>query len=130
MMYNTIRKQLLTPLAALLLSAAVGAPVANAKCTITLRFTNNNANEITMLGSESQARVNGGTWSKMNFQNVTIQPGATGSTSWKTNMSCNGNALRDLRLRYRDSGDQIKYTENYNDHDFDDGDTVTIVIEH
>ena len=129
-MFNSIRKQLFTPIAALALWAAAGAPLASAKCTITLRFTNNNANEIQMLGSESQARVNGGTWSKMNFSNVTIQPGATGSTSWKTNMSCNGNALRDLRLKYKDNGDQIKYTENFNDYNFDDGDTVTIPIEH
>jgi hypothetical protein len=112
------------------LALSFGAPQASAKCNITLRFTNNNANAIEMLGSESQSRVNGGTWSKMNFQNVTVQPGATGSTSWKTNMSCNGNALRDLRLKYRDQGDSVKYQENFNDHDFDDGDTVTISIEH
>ncbi len=45
-------------------------------------------------------------------------------------MSCNGNALRDLRLKYRDSRDNIKYEKMYNDHDFDDGDTVTIPIQH
>lgn len=28
--------------------------------------------------------------------------------------------------KYRDLGDNIKYQENYNDHDFDDGDSVTI----
>ena len=127
-MLNTIHK-FFAPLAVLALSAAL-APLASAKCTITLRFTNNNSNAIEMKGSESQARVNGGTWSKMNFPDVTIQPGATGSTSWKMNMSCNGGALRDLRLKYEDKGDQITYTENFNDHDFDDGDTVTIAIEH
>ena len=125
---SSIRKQLFAPLAVLALSAAL-APLASAKCTVTLRFTNNNSSEIEMLGSESQARVNGGTWSKMNFSNVKIQSGATGSTSWKMNMSCNGNALRDLRLKYKDNGDQIKYTENFNDYNFDDGDTVTIPIE-
>jgi hypothetical protein len=41
-----------------------GANHASAKCTVTLKFTNNNSNEITMLGADSQARVNGGTWSK------------------------------------------------------------------
>jgi hypothetical protein len=112
------------------MAMSVAVPQASAKCTITLKFTNNNANAIEVLGSESQSRVNGGLWSKMNFQNVTIQPGQTGSTSWKTNMSCNGNALRDLRIKYRDLGDNVKYQENYNDHDFDDGDTVTIPLEH
>jgi hypothetical protein len=65
----------------------------------------------------------------MNFDNVTIQPGATGSTSWKMNMSCGGNAKRDLRLKYRDAGDGVKYQQNLNNHDFDDGDTLTIGIE-
>ena len=108
----------------------IGAQQASAKCNITLKFRNNNASKITMLGAESQARVNGGTWSKMNFQDVSVDPGQTVPTSWKTNMSCNGNSLRDLRLKYRDTGDNIKYTELYEDHDFDDGDTVTIDVEH
>lgn len=45
---------------------------ASAKCTVTLKFTNNDSHEITVLGSDSQARVNGGTYSKMNFQDVVL----------------------------------------------------------
>ena len=94
---------------------------ASAKCTVTLKFTNDNAHEITVLGNDSQSRVNGGTWSKMGFNNVVIQPSATGNTSWTTNMSCGGNAKRDLRIRYQDSGDSNKYTMLVNNVDIDDG---------
>ena len=102
---------------ALLLSAAE----ASAKCTVTLKFTNNDTHDITMLGNDSQARVNGGTWSKMGFNNVTIKPGATGSTSWTTNMSCSGNAKRDLRFKYQDSGDSNIYPKMVDNVDIDDG---------
>lgn len=102
---------------ALLFSAAE----ASAKCTVTLKFLNNDTHDITMLGNESQARVNGGTWSKMSFNNVVIKPGATGSTSWTTNMSCGGNAKRDLRLKYQDSGDGNTYPRMVDNVNIDDG---------
>jgi hypothetical protein len=94
---------------------------ASAKCTVTLKFTNNDSHEITVLGDDSQARVNGGTYAKMNFQNVVLAPGATGSTSWTTNMSCGGHAKRDLRFKYRDSSDNDKYEKMVADVDIDDG---------
>jgi hypothetical protein len=99
---------------------AVSLP-ASAKCTVTLKFTNNDSHEITVLGSDSQARVNGGTYSKMNFQDVVIAPGGTGNTSWTTNMSCGGHAKRDLRFKYRDSGNNDKYEKMVSDVDIDDG---------
>jgi len=94
---------------------------ASAKCTVTLKFTNNDTHEITVLGNDSQARVNGGTYSKMNFQDVVVAPGATGSTSWTTNMSCGGHAKRDLKFKYRDSGDNDKYEKMVANVDIDDG---------
>jgi len=94
---------------------------ASAKCTVTLKFTNNDTHEITVLGNDSQARVNGGTYSKMNFQDVVLAPGATGSTSWITNMSCGGHAKRDLRFMFRDSGDNGKYEKMVANVDIDDG---------
>lgn len=70
-------------------SAAMSAvaPGASAKCTVTLQFTNNDSHKINILGNDSQSRVNGLTWSKMNFGNVEIEPGATRHASWTTNMS-------------------------------------------
>ena len=68
----------------------IAATAAHAKCTVTLKFTNNDTHEITVLGNDSQARVNGLTWSKMNFNDVTVQPGATGNATSTTNMSCGG----------------------------------------
>jgi hypothetical protein len=94
---------------------------ASAKCTVTLKFTNNDSHEITVLGNDSQARVNGGTYSKMGFQNVVIPSGGTASTSWTTNMSCGGHAKRDLRFRYLDSGDSNKYERMVANVDIDDG---------
>jgi hypothetical protein len=87
----------------------VAASPASAKCTVTLKFTNNDTHAVTVLGDNSQSRVNGGTWSKMGFNDVTIQPGATANASWTTNMSCGGHAKRDLRFRYQDSGDNNVY---------------------
>jgi hypothetical protein len=106
-----------------LLSGAifVSAPSASAKCTVTLKFTNNDSHEVTMLGNDSQSRVNFGTWSKMGFANVVIQPGATASTSWTTNMSCGGSAKRDLRFKFQDSGDSNKYEKMVDNVDIDDG---------
>jgi hypothetical protein len=94
---------------------------ANAKCTVTLKFTDNDTHAITVLGNDSQARVNGGTWSKMGFHNVTIQPGATGNTSFTTNMSCGGSAKRDLRFKFQDSGDSNIYEKMVDNVDIDDG---------
>jgi len=92
-----------------------------AKCTVTLKFTNNDTHEITVLGNDSQARVNGGLYSKMGFQNVVLAPGATGVASWTTNMSCGGHAKRDLRFRYQDSGDSNTYEKMVANVDIDDG---------
>ena len=96
-------------------------PVASAKCTVTLEFTNNDTHQITVLGSDSQARVNGGLWSKMGFGKVTLDPGKTGNASWTTNMSCSGHAKRDLRFKFQDSGDSNIYEKMVNDVDIDDG---------
>jgi len=101
--------------------ALLAAIPAGAKCTVTLKFNNTDTHEITVLGDESQSRVNGGTYSKMNFQNVVIAPGGEGATSWKTNMSCGGNAKRDLRFKYRDSSDNNKYEKMVHNVDIDDG---------
>ena len=105
-------------LSGLMLVAATGA---SAKCTVTLKFTNNDAHEITVLGNDSQSRVNGLTWSKMGFNDVTVQPGATSNATWTTNMSCGGNAKRDLRFKYQDSGDGNKYQKTVNNVDIEDG---------
>jgi hypothetical protein len=97
-----------------LLLAAVPA---GAKCTVTLKFTNNDTHEVTVLGNDSQARVNGGTYSKMDFQDVVLAPGATGTTSWTTNMSCGGHAKRDLAS----TGNNDKYEKMVANVDIDDG---------
>jgi hypothetical protein len=103
----------------------IAATGAYAKCTVTLKFTNNDAHEITVLGNDSQVRVNGLTWSKMSFNDVTVQPGAAGNATWTTNMSCGGNAKRDLRFKYQDSGDGNKYQKTVNNVDIEDGLTYT-----
>lgn len=107
------------------LFAAAGA---NAKCTVTLKFTNNDTHEITVLGGDSRSRVNGLTWSKMNFNDVTIQPGNTGNASWTTNMSCGGNAKRDFEFKYQDSGDGAKYVKTVNNIDIENGLTYAYTI--
>jgi hypothetical protein len=112
-------------LSAPMLLAATGA---SAKCTVTLKFTNNDAHEITVLGNDSQSRVNGLTWSKMGFNDVTVQPGATSNATWTTNMSCGGNAKRDLRFKYQDSGDGNKYQKTVNNVDIEDGLTYSYSI--
>lgn len=94
---------------------------ASAKCTVTLKFTNNDSHEITVLGSDSQSRINGGVYSKMEFPDVVIAPGHTGVASWTTNMSCGGHTKRDLRFKYRDSGDNDKYEKMVANVDIDDG---------
>ena len=112
-------------LSGVMLIAATGA---YAKCTVTLKFTNNDAHEITVLGNDSQVRVNGLTWSKMSFNDVTVQPGATANATWTTNMSCGGSAKRDLRFKYQDSGDGNKYQKTVNNVDIEDGLTYTYAL--
>jgi hypothetical protein len=94
---------------------------ASAKCNVTLKFKNNDKHEITVLGNKSKSRVNGGTYSKMNFNNVKIKPGAVGSTSWRTNMSCGGNAKRDLKFKYQDGGDSNIYSKMVDNVNIEDG---------
>ena len=108
-----------------LLAAAIPA---GAKCTVELKFTNNDSHEITVLGSNSQSRINGGVYSKMNFPDLVLAPGATGSSAWTTNMSCGGHTKRDLRFKYRDSGDNNKYEKMVSNVDIDDGVTYTYAI--
>ncbi len=102
-------------------AALLAIPNAHAKCTVTLEFTNSGSHAITVLGNDSQARVNGELWSKMNFHNVTVQPGETGHTSWTTDMSCSGHAKRDLRFKYQDSADSNIYEKMVDNVDIDDG---------
>jgi hypothetical protein len=99
----------------------LAASQASAKCTVTLKFKNNDNHKVTMLGNKSKARVNGGTWSKMNFNNVAIKPGEVGSTSWTTNMSCAGNAKRDMRFKYQDGGDSNIYEKLVDNVNIEDG---------
>lgn len=101
-----------------------------AKCTLTLKLKNLNDAAITVLGSDSQVRVNGGTWSKMQFNNVVVQPGDTGTATWTTNMSCGGNAKRDFRIKYSDHADNAKYQENFDNIDIEDGQTLNFPLEH
>lgn len=114
-------------LSSVLLLAAAGA---QAKCTVTLRFTNTDAHEITIFGNDSQARINGLTWSKMSFNDVTLAPGASGNATWTTNQSCGGNAKRDLRFRFKDSApnDGSKYSEVFENIDIEDGETYRFDI--
>lgn len=101
-----------------------------AACTLTLRFTNYDSHRLTVLGSESQVRVNGGTWSKMNFNNVSLAPGETKTASWTSNMSCGGGAKRDFRIRFEDTGDNAMYSNaNKTDIDIYDGQTLTWVLQ-
>lgn len=97
-----------------------------AACTLTLRFTNNDSHRLVVLGSESQVRVNGLTWSKMNFNNVSVEPGETKTASWTTNMSCGGDAKRDFRIMFEDTNDNALYLNaNKTDIDIYDGQTLT-----
>lgn len=103
---------------------------ANAKCNVTLELKNGNAKALTALGGDSKARVNGGTWSKMNFGNVTIQPGATRDVSWVTNMSCSGNAKRDLKVVYQESGSNQTFEERKDDINVEPGVAVQMTLNH
>jgi hypothetical protein len=101
---------------------------ANAKCTVTLKFTNNDTHEITIYGNDSQSRVNGLTWSKMGFNDVKLQPGATANATWTTNFSCGGNAKRDLRFSFKDTGDNQTYRKTENNLNVNDGDSYSFTF--
>ena len=116
---------LVLSLSGAMLVAAAGA---HAKCTVTLKFTNNDTHEITVLGSDSQSRINGLSFSKMNFNDVTIQPSGTGNATWTTNQACSGNAKRDLRIKFQDAGDGNKYQKNVNNVDIEDGLTYAYTL--
>ena len=103
----------------------LAASTASAKCTVTLKFTNNDTHAITIFGNDSQSRINGLTWSKMGFNDVTLQPGQTGNATWTTNQSCGGNAKRDLRFKYQDDGDNNTYQKTVNNLDVNDGATYS-----
>ncbi|MBS0445324.1 MAG: hypothetical protein JSR59_05160 [Proteobacteria bacterium] len=106
---------------------AAAAP-AMAKCTVTLKFKNANADKVTVRGDDSQSRVNGGWWSKMDFSNTTIAAGATGSVPWTTDMSCSGNAKRDLRFKYEDDKNNQVFEEMIDNIDLADGQTVDVTL--
>lgn len=116
----------------LLVAAAVvlGTAPAFAKCNVTVELKNSNAKSVTAIGSDSRARVNGGTWSKMNFGDVTIQPGATRDVSWVTNMSCGGEAKRDLEIAYQESGSNQTFTERKDDINVEPGVAVQVTLNH
>lgn len=117
-------------LATIVALGSLAAASAEAKCTLTLKFNNNDPHTITVLGSESQARVNGGTWSKMRFNNVTVEPGQSKTTSWTTNMSCGGKAKRDFRIKFEDHDNNVIYSNTAkNDVDIYDGQQLTWGLE-
>ena len=120
-----LRSPLSLVLSGALLLAAAGA---HAKCTVTLKFVNNDTHAITVLGNQSQSRINGLTWSKMSFNNVSLDPGATGTASWTTNQSCSGNAKRDLRFFFNDESDGVNYSTTFDNRDIDDGLTYTFPL--
>lgn len=117
-------------LLSLALLALFAAGTAQAKCNVTLELKNSNAKEVTALGSDSKAKVNGGTWSKMNFGNVTIAPGATRDVAWVTNMSCSGNAKRDLKIAYQEKGSNQTYEEHKDDINVEPGVAVQVTLKH
>jgi hypothetical protein len=112
------------------LVALLAASAAQAKCNVTLELKNSNDRQITVLGSDSKAKVNGGTWSKMNFGNITIPAGQTRDASWVTNMSCSGNAKRDLKIEYQESGSNQTYTEHKDDINVEPGVAVQVTLKH
>lgn len=121
----TLRSPLSLVLSGVLLLAASGA---HAKCTVTLKFVNNDTHAITVLGNQSQSRINGLTWAKMSFSNVSLDPGATGTASWTTNQACSGNAKRDLRFFFNDESDGVNYSTVFDNRDIDDGLTYTFAL--
>ncbi len=113
-------------LAALLLTAGA----AHAKCTVTLKMTNGNGNRITVLGNDSQSRVNGLTWSKMGFSNTVIQAGAKADVPWTTNFSCGGSAKRDLRFKYQSAPNNQVFEEMVDNIDVTDGVPIAVTLKH
>jgi hypothetical protein len=103
---------------------------AEAKCTLTLKFRNDNpSHTIKVLGAESQVRVNGGTWSKMQFNDATVTTGQTESRSWTTNMSCSGNAKRDFRIKFEDTDNNVVYSDTDKSNiDIHDGQELTFYL--
>jgi len=112
-----------------LLGALLAAAPAFAKCTVTLKITNDNDKKVTVLGNDSQARVNGGLWSKMGFQNTVIKAGESADVPWTTNMKCGGSAKRDLRFKYQEPNNAV-FEEMVNDIDISDGGTVRVKLKH
>lgn len=110
--------------------AVIAAPAAHAKCNVTVELTNNNAETVTALGGKSKARVNGGTWSKMNFGDVKIASGKTKDVAWVTNMSCDGNAKRDIKIAYQQNGSNQTYEEVKNDINVEPGVAVQVTLKH
>lgn len=106
---------------------ATGLP-ASAKCTVTLKMTNGNAGHITVLGNDSQSRVNGGLWSKMSFTNTAIDGGQTRSVPWTTDLSCGGSAKRDLRFKYLKAANNQVFEEMVDNIDLSDGQTVRVTL--
>lgn len=106
---------------------AAGAP-AQAKCTVTLKFKNDNGDAVTVRGDDSQARVNGGLWSKMGFPDTEVQAGAIESVPWKTNMSCGGSTQRDLRFKYAEDSTNKVFEEMVSNIDLADGQTVNVTL--
>lgn len=114
----------------IVLLALGAAGAVQAKCNVTLELKNGNAKDVTALGSDSKAKVNGGTWSKMNFGNVTIPAGATRDVAWVTNMSCSGNAKRDLKIAYQEKGSNQTYEEHKDDINVEPGVAVQVTLKH
>ncbi len=113
-------------MAGALLGLMLGAGSASAKCTMTVKFINNDTHKIVVLGSDSQVKINGLTWGSMSFGNVMIAPGATGTASWSTDAACSGAAKRDFRIKFKDNGnDQIYSDTSHTDIDVYDGETLT-----
>jgi hypothetical protein len=112
------------------LLALGSAAAVQAKCNVTLELKNGNAKQVTALGSDSKSKVNGGTWSKMNFGNVAIPAGATRDVSWVTNMSCSGEAKRDLKIAYQEKGSNQTYEELKSDVNVEPGVAVQVTLKH
>jgi len=101
-----------------------------AKCTVTLKMTNGNSEKITVLGADSQSRVNGGTWSKMSFQNTEIKAGDNTDVPWTANMSCGGSAKRDLRFKYQSAPNNAVFEELLDNIDLVPGGNVRVTLKH
>ena len=108
--------------------ALLAATPAIAKCTVTLKMTNGNREKITVPGADSQARVNGGTWSKMGFHNTPIKAGDNTDVPWTANMSCGGSAKRDLRFKDQSAPDNAVFEELPDNIDLVPGGDVRVTL--